>query len=155
MPSIEVTRRNGQRHTILFDDEDAALVLSHHWHVRTDPRSRDLYYAVTHIEGRKVRMHALILDQADVDHINHNGLDNRRTNLRRATRSQQGANRLPGTGYSSRFKGVSRERGRWRAYIRINGKRVSLGMHEDEIEAARVYDRAARNAWGEHALTNL
>jgi hypothetical protein len=93
-----------------------------------------------------------------VDHINHNGLDNRRANLRLATRFQNARNR-PKTNKatSSKYKGVSYRAGndKWSATIFADGKNVHLGHFETEIEAARVYDDAAREHYGSFAALNL
>jgi hypothetical protein len=100
------------------------------------------------------------------DHINHNGLDNRKANLRLATRSESvwhrrkfirrthGGLRRPSP---SQYKGVDWAKGtkRRRARIRVNGKRISLGLCENEIDAANAYDRAAKNYHGDFAVLNL
>jgi hypothetical protein len=110
---------------------------------------------------KQAQMHRFILglekgDPREVDHINRNSLDNRKSNLRIATRSQNMANRPKDRGeYSSKYKGVCKVRGRWIAYIRVMGKLTYLGTHEIEEEAARAYDRAALKHFGEFAVTNF
>jgi hypothetical protein len=93
----------------------------------------------------------------EVDHINHDRLDNRRSNLRLANRDQQMHNRKPnGTSKSSRFKGVSwnKARQRWVASITANGRRRYLGSFDIEEDAARAYNEAAIEMWGEFAYPN-
>ena len=159
MPTLEVTRRDGSKHLILFDDIDADIVGQHVWHVR--PQGSGIYYAGTNIataSGRKIKlMHILLMGRAGVDHINHNGLDNRRENLRLANQSLNNGNQRPRSGGSSKFKGVCwHKRGqKWQATIAFNSKRRGLGLFESEIDAAKAYDRAAREQWGEFALTNF
>jgi hypothetical protein len=96
-------------------------------------------------------------DKLVVDHINRDSLDNRRANLRLATRSQNNMNRSGRKGASSKYKGVSwyKSRKRWRAMIKVEGKRKSLGYFESEAEAAKVYDEAARKYQGEFAYQNF
>lgn len=94
-----------------------------------------------------------------VDHANGDPLDNRAANLRIATASENGANRGPDrrrAGRTSRFKGVSldRSRGKWMAWIHVNGKTRSLGRFAEEEDAARAYNAAALEAWGEFARLN-
>lgn len=118
-------------------------------------------YAVRMVQDgsrrRKVLMHRFILDApagAEVDHANGDKLDNRRSNLRLATKSQNNANRGP---YTGTYKGVSwhkRDR-RWQSQIRINGSQRHLGTFADPVSAALAYDRAARAAWGEFAYLNF
>lgn len=104
-------------------------------------------------------MHRMILglrpDQA-TDHINGDSLDNRRTNLRIATLSQNQHNRKPNKESASKYKGVSRTCGNssWRAQIRIKGEKMHLGSFLIEEEAAQAYDEAALKYFGEFALTN-
>jgi len=93
-----------------------------------------------------------------VDHINHNGLDNRRTNLRPATPAQNAQHRRKcRTKKTSKYRGVYwfKKRKKWACRIRVNNKCISLGYFEDEKGAARVYDRAARKYHGEFAETNF
>jgi hypothetical protein len=107
-----------------------------------------------------VRLHRLIMDAPDgilVDHINGNGLDNRRANLRLATHSQNQWNKRKMQNTTSRFVGVSfrENRRKWAAYIGVAGKRIWLGNFDSEIEAARVYDQAAMKYRGEFARLNF
>jgi len=104
-------------------------------------------------------MHRAILNappRMDVDHINGNGLNNTRENLRLCTRSQNMMNqRLKGG--TSRFRGVSWLKGgaKWHAQVRANGKRLHLGLFTDETEAAMAYDAAARELFGDFARLNF
>ena len=93
-----------------------------------------------------------------VDHINRNGLDNRKANLRLATRAQNSCNvKKAKNRYSSNYKGLyfNRNEQKWRARITTNDKTIYLGDFEDEIEAAKVYDKAARKYQGEFAALNF
>ena len=91
-----------------------------------------------------------------VDHINRNGLDNRRENLRLVTVAQNNMNKSSANG-TSKFKGVyfQRDIKRWRATITVNRYKKHLGVHENEIEAARAYDAAAKKYFGEFAYLNF
>ena len=93
-----------------------------------------------------------------IDHVNHDLLNNLRTNLRSVTHRQNCCNqRKPNGKWSSRFKGVSRHRsnGKWTAGIKVQYKRVYLGIFEIEIEAAGAYNQAAETYFGEFAKLNL
>jgi hypothetical protein len=92
-----------------------------------------------------------------VDHENGDELDNRRDNLRLATHSQNSCNRAKRKNTSSRFTGVCllKTRNRWRVGIKNKGKRIFLGYYDDEIEAAKAYDAAARKYHGEFARLNF
>lgn len=111
---------------------------------------------------RHVLLHRLIAGcrstAEQVDHISCDGWDNRRSNLRLATNQQNSFNARKTTKpTSSRFKGVywSRRAKGWAAQIKVNGKAKFLGCHKVEEEAARVYDAAARQYFGEFARTNF
>jgi hypothetical protein len=106
-------------------------------------------------------MHRLVIDVppgAFCDHINHNGLDNRRANLRIATHSQNVRHRRKfKTPSKSRYKGLtwSKQIQRWRVRIWADGRRLSLGFFENEIDAAKAYDAAARKYHGPFADLNF
>ncbi len=94
-----------------------------------------------------------------VDHINHNGLDNRKANLRPATRTQNNMNRLciKRKGSPSKYKGViwHKHTKKWNVQICYNGKRKTIGYFNDEIEAAKSYDKAAKKYHKEFAVLNF
>jgi hypothetical protein len=114
-------------------------------------------------EGRKITlyMHREIMKAPRglvVDHINGNTLDNRRVNLRLATKRQNTCNmRVNKEGCSSKYRGVCRHKAtrKWAAKISVDMKRIHLGVFEDEVEAARAYDTAAKKYHGEFARLNF
>lgn len=132
------------------DDADLPLLEGRSWCAQ---RTRHHWYAVS----KGVTMHRLLMGAPglQVDHIDGDGLNNRRSNLRIGTNSQNQANRRRAFG-ASRFKGVHHEkRGKpWKAAIKISGEKIHLGSFDDEAEAARAYDRAALEHFGEFACTN-
>jgi len=131
-------------------------------------RSERGYYALRMTKAKKgkvkqkgVRMHRVILKPTNgkfIDHINHNGLDNRRANLRFCTTQQNTWNKRKQRGnYSSKYKGVTwlRSEKKWQVRIVCNGRQISLGYFDDEKEAARAYDAKAEELFGEYASLNL
>jgi len=143
----------------LVDDEDyEKLVAMGSWHAREV--SRDYWIARTQHEGKSQMMHRVILNAPiglEVDHINHNTLDNRRCNIRLCTHAQNGRNRLKSSGTSSKHKGVHwfKPKGYWQAKIKVNGEWIFLGYFDDEDAAGRAYNIAARQHFGEFALLNV
>lgn len=142
----------------IVDAEDAPLIAGRPW--RYQPNG----YAATTVRradgDSSLYMHQLILPvdpPLTVDHHDGYGLNNRRSNLRAATRAEQQHNRgIPRTNQSG-YKGVSwhRHSARWRATILILGRHRHLGLFDDPIDAARAYDEAALGAWGDFARTNF
>lgn len=103
-------------------------------------------------------MHRLILSPEagfQVDHIDRDKLNNQRRNLRIITAQQNSLNR-PGRGGTSKFKGVCfiRAKNKWRATICKSGKIILLGYFDNEIEAAVVYNEAAKIHHGQFAFLN-
>jgi hypothetical protein len=121
------------------------------------------FYAVGTVfkegKGHRLHMHRDVLNVAEgmvVDHINHNGLDNRKANLRPATAAQNAWSAARRRGPSG-YKGVSFDKKRrlWRASIAYCGKREFLGHFSDKREAAKAYDRAAIKYHGQFASLNF
>ena len=156
-----VTQRDGRVHVVLYDAADAEAIESRTWSVIADG-SAGLFYAASNAknsdgERMRLRMHSLLMGRSGVDHINRNGLDNRRSNLRFASPSQNSANRAGRPDGSSQYKGVHWHRGmrKWAASMKAVDRQRHLGYFTDEAEAARVYDAAAREAFGEYAYLNF
>jgi hypothetical protein len=142
----------------LIDEEDKSQA-SYRWHCHRS--RRHLKYAIRKetVNGRRVNifLHNAILTPpfgSKIDHVSGNGLDNRRQNLRFATRTQNGWNRRKWVG-KSRFKGVSKYYNKYQAKIKANGALSHLGTFESEVEAARAYDCAALKHFGEFACINF
>lgn len=147
----------------LVDDEDYEMLAQYRWCVKAC--GSRLFYAVRALAGnggkQHVVMHRVLLNPLpgfDVDHVDGNGLNNQRSNMRVATRQQNIANKRISSRNTSGFKGVSLHRasGKWQVFLRIpNGKNKNLGNYETREEAARVYDDAARKWNGQFARLNF
>jgi hypothetical protein len=147
-----------------IDDEDAPLVARYKWSVIAKKRKNGSTsaYAVASQDGRMVLMHRLIMGAQPgqcVDHADRHGLNNRRSNLRFATYSQNGANKeVPNSnGYRGVYQDIDRERGRirWRACISVDSRTIHVGRAKTVQEAAALYDAAASRIYGEFAVLNF
>jgi len=145
----------------VIDAEDFPHISQYNWRCKLDGNT---YYAYTtrSVKGRqrKIFMHRLILNAPRnklVDHIDGNGLNNRKANLRLCNHKQNGWNRRPNSRGYSKYKGVSWHKGnkKWRAAIRKSYKLTHLGYFDSEIEAALAYDKKAKELFGEFAYLNF
>lgn len=145
----------------LVDDADYERVNQHKWCAN---KIGNNWYAIRATGGRRkkkfIYMHRSITAVAPgmyVDHRNHNGLDNRRENLRVCTNAQNTRSRGTGKNNTSGYKGVCwrKDRKRWSAKIKVNYVTIALGCFGSPEEAAKAYDEAARFHFGEYALTNF
>jgi hypothetical protein len=142
----------------LVDDEDYDQASMHQWYAARVNGSIYAQRSARLPNGGQVtqKIHTHLTGWPLVDHINGNGLDNRRSNLRPATKAENNRNKRRYRNSTSGFKGVSqRGNGRWRAYIYVNGRRVGLGDHATAEAAARAYDAAAPVHHGEFARLNM
>jgi len=139
----------------IVDDEDYDLVVQYKWHAK---KGYNKFYAGRSVGtyGKQL-MHTLITGFAQVDHVNGDGLDNTRANLRPATTSQNAANRQKRSGRSSKYKGVvfRKDRKKWIARIQVDGRRINIGLFENEMVAAKAYDDKAIQHFGEYAVLNF
>lgn len=149
----------------IVDDDAFADLSLHKWTFQaSDTCVRGEGYAFRYSEGgalrrRRIFMHDVILPPPTgkkVDHISGNTLDNRRDNLRHATRSQNAVNRPLASNNTSGYRGVSfhKGKGRWRASIKQDGRAIYLGSFSDKEDAARAYNEAALRLFGEFAILN-
>ncbi len=144
----------------IIDSQDSQKISKHRWYLR---KKKTVSYAITSIrhgnKSRKTGMHNLILiagNGLEIDHIDGNGLNNRRSNLRVCTRSQNLMNMRKSKG-SSKYKGVHwrKDSKKWRAYIMLNYKQTHLGFFNDETEAAKAYNDKAKELFGRFANLNI
>lgn len=145
----------------LVDKLDESLISPHKWFAN---RQGNTYYAGRNITDKPyiqtfISMHRLILGLKKgetADHINGDGLDNRRSNLRKCTIQQNTFNKHRTKKGSSQYKGVcwQKQARKWRAYIKKDYKGIYLGLYESEVDAAKAYNKAAIKHFGEYANLN-
>lgn len=166
MREIKLSQRNkkskNRNLVALVDDEDYEYLNQWNW---SGEKHRNTFYAhrvdTTGEKKIKIKMHRLIANVAGtkvlIDHIDGNGLNNCKSNIRVCTSSQNSMNRKKYGNKSSLFKGVNLHRqGKWVASIGLgNRKRKYLGWFELEVDAAKAYDEAAKKYFGEYANLNF
>jgi hypothetical protein len=162
MMEIELTRGM----VAVIDDQDADLAYLK-WHAHENYRPTHTRYYAQRWGSPRVSMHRVILERKIgrllfnceyTDHINHDTLDNRRSNLRIATNQENARNKSHRHAQtSSKYKGVSwnaRDE-KWQVYIGIDHKNKFVGYFHDETEAAHAYDNAARKYFNEFCKPNF
>lgn len=159
MAAIELKSRDKHKIYAYIDDEDVELVNSYTWtwgsgYARTRVKQEDGSYL-------SIQMHRLICPVSPdlvVDHIDHDRLNNRRSNLRPATILENNWNRRKLDSCTSQYLGVSKDTWRtekWRASIMVERRKYDLGLFDTEEEAAYVRDQAAMQLRGEFANLNF
>jgi len=145
----------------IVDAEDYQYLVKYKWYISQDGNN---FYAYAFLsKGNKkikVFMHRMIMNAPKglfIDHIDGNGLNNRRSNLRPCTPAQNVQNSRPRCNASSKYKGVfwNKTNKKWNATIHKGDNRIYLGGFDDEIEAALAYDRKAKELFGEFAYLNF
>jgi hypothetical protein len=145
------------------DPADYKRLRRYEWSSRKGGRT---FYALRYVDGKRrndvlISMHQGIIEVPEgmiIDHINHDGMDNRGANLRAATRSQNTCHRRKRSGATqSKYKGIhwKKRNRKWEAMITFQKKKIYLGYFRSEIDAAKAYDRAARKYHGEFASLNF
>jgi len=136
-----------------IDDEDWEKVSQFKWHYNNG-------YAKTWSKGKRIRMHRLIMsapDGVNVDHIDHDTLNNQRLNLRLCTVTQNNQNLNMRKDNTSGYKGVTLDKstGHWKPLLYVDGEPFSFGCYKEKHHAALAYDLWATDLHGEFASTNF
>jgi hypothetical protein len=154
MKEIKLT----QNQVALVDDEDFERLNQFKWCAN---KIGNTFYAISsiNIDGIKknVYMHRYIISGKHIDHIDGNGINNQKINLRICTHKENMMNQYKRSNLSSIFKGVSfyKPTKKWRCQININGKNTYLGCFISEIEAAKAYNKKAIENYGKFANLNV
>ena len=165
---VEITL-NGRRGVVLVSAIDSEWAKQYTWCKKASRKGKTSYahrYTWPDRKNKCYHMHREILSRMlgrdllpgeQCDHIDGDGLNNCRDNLRLATNGQNQHNRAPNRAGSSRFKGVwwSKDREKWRTQIQCDRKVIRIGHFDSETEAARAYDHAALRYHGEFAWLNF
>jgi hypothetical protein len=151
---VEVPLTEGYAALVDVDDWLSNSELHERWSYYVPSPSNRYGYAGRGGGGRVVLMHKMLTGYQKTDHANRVGTDNRRTNLRECTASQNNANAFQKPGKSG-FRGVYPVGPSFRARIRYHGKLYGLGTFSTAEEAAFAYDQAAVVQWGEFATLNF
>lgn len=167
MKQIPLKGKHGIGKFALVDDEDYEYLIKRNWFYQYIKAS-DNFYVIGNVKrndkwttiymSREVTM---AKDGDIIDHKNRNTLDNQKSNLRKATKSQNNANRRSISKTSTKYLGVfyRKDNNTWRAILRHKTKAYNLGQFpftsEGEIEAAKAYDKKAKELHGEFANLNF
>ena len=156
----QITLSQGQ--IAIVDDQDFEELSKYNWFPQ---KGCNTVYAVRNStvngKAKTISMHRHVLGITDgnthCDHINGNGIDNRRENLRPCTRSENHKNKVLYKSNATGFKGVSLHKvtGRFQSSICVDGTQKYLGLYENAISAAHAYDEAAKQLHGEFARLNF
>lgn len=141
------------------DDEDFDYLNQNKWYAHKNGHTHYATRATSRTLGKQktISMHCEILNTKGIDHIDNNGLNNQKNNLRKATNTQNQANKKKISKATSQYKGVywNKNAKKWKVQVECCKKQYHIGYFTDEIEAARAYDAKAKELFGEFAKTNF
>lgn len=143
---------------VIIDEDMLPIILKYTWHIRKDKLTK---YAFTNVKiGNKnfgVSMHRLLtgMSSSEVDHINRNGLDNRISNLRFATKQQNSYNRVRKNKYGYRGVFKPKKSPHYSFQIQFNGKKFTKNGFKTAEDAARAYDLKNKELHGEFGIRNF
>lgn len=138
----------------VVDAADYEALSKTKWYLIKSAGKFPLKYAKMWKKGKTTGLHSILMNPPKgkvVDHIDGDGLNNRRSNLRICSTSENMMNRGKQLNNTSGFKGVFRERKKWRARIRVNGNAIYLGCFDDKLKAYEAYKKACIKYHGEYA----
>lgn len=167
MKTIIVNSKKHGTHNVLVDDEDYENLSKFKWNIFKKETDNTLYCKrnskrdpITR-KQKTITMHRLIMNVFEgkgiIDHKDHNGLNNQKSNLRICNTSQNGANRLKNKNASSKYYGVcyAKRSKKWNAFLQTKRTSANLGYFDSEEDAARHRDKIAYERYGEFAILNF
>lgn len=153
MKTIIINSKKYGNKIMIVDDEDFDLMSRRKWALQKTSNS---FYAQRQIKGVKKYAHRLIMNEPLelIDHIDGNGLNNQKSNLRICDHSGNSRNSIKPITNKSGYKGVCYSKGAYYVGIYVDNKRIHIGSFKDAIEAAKAYNNAAIKYHGEFARLN-
>lgn len=157
MKNIELSKG----HYTQVDDEDYDELNKYKWYCNVQKSGKYIYAARRTFKASfHISMHKQIMGTNKnelIDHIDHDGLNNQKKNLRVCTKKDNVRSSRLASSNTSGYKGACWHKGanKWMASICVNQRHIYLGLYSDKIEAAKVYDEAAIKYFGEFAYTNF
>lgn len=161
MKKIDISTKKYPNTFALVDDIDYIELAKYNWHAQKSNKGAIYAQRTFLVNGKQklLKMHIAILGSIDgmqIDHRNGDGLDNQRHNIRHCTHTENQRNRKLNSNSTSGYKGVSwcKRSSKWRAHITHNSKLIHLGLFTCIIKAAKAYNEAAKDRFGEFARLN-
>lgn len=143
----------------MVDDEDYEELSKYKWIYNNGYGARAARISdKNYYKGGLVMMHRQIMgfpENKEIDHINGIKSDNRKENLRICTRAENARNSKKRINSASKYKGLSKNGDSWQVFVWDGNKNIHIGIFKDEVEAAKAYDKAAREYYGEFAKLNF